>query len=49
MQYGVFVFSLHNVADDVFRFCFAPDVARPLLGLEQRFFNEQRAGNGKII
>jgi hypothetical protein len=34
---------------NAFRFCFAPDVSRPLLGLEQRFFNEQLGGNGKII
>jgi len=44
-----FVFPLHEVTDDVFRFCFAPDVSRPLLGLEQSFFNEQCAGNGRVI
>jgi hypothetical protein len=34
--------------DNAFRFCFAPDVSRPLLELEQKFFNEKRGGNGKI-
>jgi len=34
--------------DNAFRFCFAPNVSRPLLELEQRFFNEQCAGNGEI-
>ena len=45
-----FVISLHGMleTDNVFRFCFAPDVSRPLLELEQRFFNEQHGGNGKI-
>ncbi|KAF8325361.1 hypothetical protein F5887DRAFT_1202439, partial [Amanita rubescens] len=37
-----------SATDNVFRFCFAPDVSRPLLELEQRFFNEQYCGNGKI-
>jgi len=32
-----------------YRFCFTPDFARPLLGLEQRFFNEKRAGNGFLL
>ncbi|KIM38961.1 hypothetical protein M413DRAFT_29553 [Hebeloma cylindrosporum] len=30
-------------------FCFAPDVSRPLLELEQRFFNEQRGGNVPVV
>jgi len=30
------------------RFCFAPNLSRPLLELEERFFNEQRAGNGVL-
>ncbi|KAF8804128.1 hypothetical protein BYT27DRAFT_7194861, partial [Phlegmacium glaucopus] len=29
-------------------FCFKPDKSRPLLELEQRFFNEPRAGNGVL-
>ena len=29
--------------------CFTLDVSRPLLGLEQRFFNEQLVGNGEIV
>ena len=33
----------------VFRFCFTPDVSRPLLGLEQMFFNEQLGWNGRFI
>ena len=36
-------------SNDVPRFCFDPDVSRPLLPLEVKFFNEQRAGNGKLI
>ena len=28
------------------RFCFVLNASRPLLELEQKFFNEQRAGNG---
>jgi len=45
-----FIIPLHGglATDDVFRFCFAPDISRPLLELEQTFFNEQRGGNGKI-
>jgi hypothetical protein len=45
-----FLFSLPGklAIDNAFRFCFAPDVSRPLLELEQRFFNEQHGGNGKI-
>ena len=31
-----------------YRFCFEPNVARPLLDLEKRFFNEKRAGNGTL-
>ena len=34
---------------NAFRFCFEPDVSRPLLELEEKFFNEQRAGNGNLI
>ncbi|PPQ81509.1 hypothetical protein CVT26_010896 [Gymnopilus dilepis] len=30
-------------------FCFYPDVSRPLLQLEQDFFNEQRAGNVPVV
>ncbi|KAF8325969.1 GTP-binding protein, partial [Amanita rubescens] len=30
-------------------FCFAPDVSRPLLELEQRFFNEQYCGNVPVV
>ncbi|KAF8811057.1 hypothetical protein BYT27DRAFT_7185168 [Phlegmacium glaucopus] len=30
-------------------FCFKPDKSQPLLELEQRFFNEQRAGNAPVI
>jgi len=48
MQYGVFYLSLAGVTDNAFRFCFTPDESRPLLGLEQMFFNEQRGWNGKI-
>ncbi|KAF8335194.1 hypothetical protein F5887DRAFT_892116 [Amanita rubescens] len=29
-------------------FCFGPDVSRPLLELEQKFFDEKHCGNGKI-
>jgi len=45
-----FIIPLHGMLeiDNAFRFCFAPDVSRPLLELEQRFFNEQLGGNGKI-
>ena len=32
-----------------YRFCFTPDSSRPLLELEQRFFNEKRAGNGFLL
>ena len=49
MQYGAFILPSYGVADNAFRFCFAPDVARPLLELEQMFFKEQRGGNGKIV
>ena len=38
-----------GTTDNVFRFCFTPDVSRPLLGLEQRFFNEQLGGNSEIV
>ena len=48
MLYGVYYHHGALATNDVFRFCFAPDVSRPLLELEQRFFNEQRGGNGKI-
>ena len=44
-----FILSLHDATDDAFRFCFALNASRPLLGLEQKFFNEQCGGNGKII
>ncbi|KAF8812106.1 hypothetical protein BYT27DRAFT_7088037 [Phlegmacium glaucopus] len=39
-----------NVEDQLHAiwFCFKPDKSRPLLELEQRFFNEQRAGNGLL-
>ncbi|PPQ89285.1 hypothetical protein CVT25_000877, partial [Psilocybe cyanescens] len=30
-------------------FCFVPNKSRPLLELEERFFNEQRAGNAPVI
>ncbi|KAF9483300.1 hypothetical protein BDN70DRAFT_327702 [Pholiota conissans] len=30
-------------------FCFRPDISRPLLDLEERFFNEKRAGNVPVI
>ena len=36
-------------SDNVLRFCFDPDVCRPLFPLEEKFFNEQRAGNGKLL
>ena len=44
------IIPLHDAlaTDNMLRFCFAPDVSRPLLELEQRFFNEQRGGNGKM-
>jgi hypothetical protein len=53
MLYGVpyhtFTWYIVLESDMVFRFCFAPDVSRPLLELEQMFFNsEQHGGNGKI-
>ena len=52
MQYGAFnpSFTLHGTlaTDNALRFCFAPDISRPLLELEQRFFNKQHGGNGKI-
>ena len=35
--------------DNTLRFCFEPDVSRPLLPLEVKFFNEDRAWNGKLI
>jgi len=38
-----------DATNNVFRFCFTPDVCHPLLGLEQRFFNEQLARNSKIV
>jgi hypothetical protein len=44
-----FILLLHGATDNVFRFCFAPHVSRPLLELEQRFFNERRGGNGKLV
>jgi hypothetical protein len=46
----LFIRPLHCTlaTDNVFRFCFAPDVSRPLLELEQRFFNEHHGGNGEI-
>jgi len=31
-----------------YRFCFEPNMSRPFLDLEERFFNEQRAGNGTL-
>ena len=45
-----FIIPLHGMleTDNVFRFCFAPDVSCLLLELEQRFFNEQHGRNGKI-
>jgi hypothetical protein len=49
MQYGAFILPSYGVADNASRFCFAPDVARPLLELEQTFFKEQHGGNGKIV
>ncbi|KAJ3556349.1 hypothetical protein NP233_g11998 [Leucocoprinus birnbaumii] len=30
-------------------FCFTPDVSRPLLALEQEFFNTQRTGNVPVV
>jgi hypothetical protein len=42
----VFVLPWSGATDNVFRFCFTPDVSRPLLGLEQMFFNEQLGWNG---
>jgi hypothetical protein len=33
----------------LFRFCFEPDVSRPLLELEKRFFEDKLAGNGGPI
>ena len=46
----IFIIPLDGAlaTNNVFRFCFAPDVSRPLLELEQMFFNEQHARNGKI-
>ena len=38
-----------GIIDNVSRFCFTPDVCRPLLGLEQRFFNEQLGRNSKTV
>ena len=29
-----------------YRFCFEPNLSRPLLNLEERFFNEKQTGNG---
>jgi len=54
MRYGAYLLSLYNTVchlatDDAFRFCFAPNISRPLLELEMRFFNEQFSGKGKII
>jgi hypothetical protein len=37
------------ITDNALRFCFEPDVSRPLLPLEVKFFNENRAWNGKFI
>jgi len=38
-----------GTTDNVFRFCFTPNVSRPLMGLEQRFFNEQVGGNSMVV
>jgi hypothetical protein len=45
-----FIIPLYGalLTNNAFRFCFAPDVSRPLLELEQKFFNEQRDVHGKI-
>ncbi|KAF8152418.1 hypothetical protein B0H34DRAFT_800853 [Crassisporium funariophilum] len=35
--------------DEAHRFCFNPDVARPLLPLEEKFFNEGRSWNVPVV
>jgi len=35
--------------DNALRFCFEPNVSRPFLPLEAKFFDEDRAWNGKLI
>jgi hypothetical protein len=44
-----YLVPLCGSCDDVLRFCFDPDVSRPLLPLEVQFFNEDRAWNGKLM
>ena len=39
----------HGSSDNALRFCFDPDVSRPLLSLEKKFFDEDRSWNGKLI
>ncbi len=47
--YVLLILPSFDATDNVFRFCFTPDVSRPLLGLEQRFFNERLGQNSKIV
>ena len=44
-----YALSSYDSSENAFRFCFEPDVSRPLLELESTFFNNQRAGNGKLV
>ena len=46
--YG-FIAFLDVPGDNALRFCFEPDVSRPLLPLEVKFFNDDRTWNGKFI
>ena len=49
-SYGaIYWLPRYGSSGNVLRFCFEPDVCRPLLPLEVKFFNEQRPGNGKLI
>ena len=45
----MFLDVVHEITNDILRFCFEPDVSRPLLPLEVMFFNEDRTWNSKLI
>ena len=44
-----YALSSYDSSENAFRFCFEPDVSRPLLELESTFFNNPCAGNGKLV
>jgi hypothetical protein len=45
----VWILACSGSTNNASRFCFAPNVSRPLLELEESFFNEQLGSNGEII